>query len=90
MSFTRDEVKNTWRVTPPSRWKKGTYIAIGLTAGMFFGAGIALSISLDDRPNSAVASPAAIAVLFGLPAAGALAGCALAGSGKRTLIYTAP
>jgi hypothetical protein len=28
--------------------------------------------------------------LFGLPAAGALAGCALAGSGKRTLIYTAP
>lgn len=90
VSFMRDEVKNTWRVTPPSRWKKDTFIAIGLTVGALFGAGIALGISLDDIPNSAAESTAAIAALFGLPAAGAFGGCALAGSGKRTLIYTAP
>jgi hypothetical protein len=29
VSFMRDEVKNTWRVTPPSRWKKAHSSASG-------------------------------------------------------------
>ena len=90
VSFRRDEVKNIWRVAPPSKWKKEIFSAIGGGVGAIFGAGILLGIALDDLPNSSAEDAGALAAFFGLPVAGYFAGRALAGSGKRTLIYSAP
>jgi len=91
VNFMRDEVKNTWRVAPPSRRKKAILSAIGGTVGAMFGVGIAVGLAFNPCNGSCAGEETgAIAALIGLPAAGVLAGRALAGSGKRTLIYSAP
>jgi hypothetical protein len=90
VSFSQDEVKNIWRVAPPDKWKKEAFGIIGGTVGGIFGAGILLRVGLDDLPSSGAESTAAFAAFLGLPVAGYLAGRALAWSGKRTLIYSAP
>jgi hypothetical protein len=90
VSFSRDEVKNIWRVAPPDNWKKEIFCAIGGGVGAIFGTGILLGLALDDIPNSEAESAGALAAFFGLPVAGYFVGRALAGSGKRTLIYSAP
>ena len=86
VSFGRDEVKNIWRVKPPSRKKRAIFTAIGGGAGYFLGFLAALEIVFSEGGSEA----GAYAALFGISAGGALAGYAMAGSGKRTLIYSAP
>jgi hypothetical protein len=89
--FRRDEVKNIWRVAPPSRTKRAIFSVIGGSVGALFGAGIAIGLALDPCNGSCAGEgTGAVAALIGLPVAGVLAGRALAGNGKRTLIYSAP
>jgi hypothetical protein len=91
LSFSRDEVKNIWRVAPPSRTKQTIFGAIGLSAGLIFGVGIAVGLGFKQCDGScADEGTGIVAALIGLPVAGALGGRALAGSGKRILIYSAP
>ena len=86
VSFGRDEVKNIWRVKPPSRKKRAIFTAIGGGAGAFLGIIAAVGIAFSESGSEA----GAYAALFGIPAGGALAGYAMAGSGNRTLIYSPP
>lgn len=85
-SISRDEVKNIWRVTPPSRKKRAIFTAIGGGAGVFLGLVAAVGILFSDGGSEA----GALAALIGIPVGCAWAGYAMAGSGKRTLIYSAP
>src|SRR5262245_3307730 len=90
-TFRRDEVKNIWRVAAPSRRKKAIFGAIGGGLGFFVGVPIAVSLGFKQCGGSCVDEGiGAYAALIGLPVAGALAGRAMAGNGKRTLIYSAP
>jgi hypothetical protein len=86
ISFGRDEVKNIWRVAPPSRKKQVIFTAIGGGAGVFVGFITALGIAFSEGGSEA----GVYAALIGIPVGAALAGYAMAGSGKRTLIYSAP
>jgi len=89
--FSRDEVKNIWRVAPPSRRKKAIFGAIGGFVGFFVGVPLAVGLGFKECGGScADEGTGIIAGLIGLPVAGALIGRALAGNGKRTLIYSAP
>jgi hypothetical protein len=91
VSFGRDEVKNIWRVKPPSSKKRVIFAAIGGGAGFFAGALIGLGLALKPcRPNCGGEKAGEVALVVGLTAGGALLGHAMAGSGKRTLIYSAP
>jgi hypothetical protein len=86
VSFGRDDVKNIWRVKPPSRKKRAIFTAIGGGAGYLLGLIPALGIALSESGSEAEF----YAALIGVPVGGALAGYAMAGRGKRTLIYSAP
>lgn len=86
LSFVRDEVKNIWSVKPPSRKKRAIFTGIGGGAGYLVGLIPALGIAVSDSASEAVF----YAALIGVPVGGALAGYFMAGSGKRTSIYSAP
>ena len=86
VSFGRDEVKNIWRVKPLSRKKRAIFTAIGGGAGYLLGLIPALGIALSEGGSEA----GFYALLIGVPVGGALTGFAMAGGGKRTLIYSAP
>ncbi len=91
LSFGRDEVKNIWSVKPPSRKKRAIFAAIGGGAGFFAGGLIGLGLALKRcQPNCGDEKALEVAAVVGLTAGGALLGQALAGNGKRTLIYFAP
>jgi hypothetical protein len=91
LSFTRDEVKNIWRVTQPGRKKQVILAAIGGGAGFFAGGLIGLSLaSKQCQPNCGDEKAGGVAAVVGLSVGGALLGRALAGNGKRTMIYSAP
>jgi hypothetical protein len=91
VSFRRDEVKNIWRVTPPSRKKQVILAAIGGGAGFFAGALIGLSLALKPcQPNCGDERAGEVAAVVGLSVGGVLLGRAAAGSGKRALLYSAP
>jgi len=85
-SISRDEVKNIWHVTPPSRKKRAIFTAIGGGAGVFVGLITAVGILYSEGGSEA----GALAALIGIPVGVAWAGYAMAGSGMRTLIYFAP
>lgn len=85
-SISRDEVKNIWRVKPPSGKKRAILASIGGGAGAFLGYIAAVGIVFS--PNGSEAE--AYAALIGIPVGCALAGYFMAGSGERTLIYAAP
>ncbi len=90
-SFRSDEVKNVWLVAPPSRKKKVIFAAVGGGVGFLAGATIALGLALKQCGGSCGDEKAgAVAAIVGLPVGGALLGRAVAGKGKRTLIYSAP
>jgi hypothetical protein len=90
-NFSRDEVKNIWRVAPPSRRKKAIFGAIGGFVGFFVGLPLGVGLGFKECGGScADEGTGIIAALIGLPVAGVLVGRALAGNGKRTLIYSAP
>ncbi len=90
-SFKREDVQKVWRVAPPSRAKQVIFGSLGAFGGLFAGLALAVPIALSDCGGSCVGEGAAmISLVVGLPVAGALAGRALAGKGKRTLIYSAP
>lgn len=89
-TFKRDEVKNVWRVAPPSRRKQVIFGAIGGGAGFIAGLTIAVGLGFKQCGGSCADEKTGIvAAVVGLPAGGVLAGRALAGNGKRTLIYSA-
>jgi hypothetical protein len=87
-SFSRDEVKNIWRVAPPGRAKQVIgYICIG--AGFYFGI-TAVGIGFQECAGSCVEEGFEMAAaLIGIPIAGFLADRFLS-KGKRKLIYSAP
>jgi len=85
-SFNRDEVKFVWQVDSPSRKKRAIFAAIGGGVGFFVGFMTAVVIVFSDNGSEA----GAVAALVGVTGGGALAGYAMAGNGKRTLIYSAP
>lgn len=90
-TFNRDEVKTVWTVIPPSRTKQTVFGAAGLAGGLFAGIFIAVGLGFKDCGGSCGDEGTGIvAALIGLPVAGVLAGRALAGNGKRTLVYSAP
>ncbi len=90
-SFSRDEVKTVWTIVPPSRTKQTVFGAAGLAGGLMAGIFIAVGLGFKDCGGSCGDEGTGIvAALLGLPAAGVLAGRALAGQGKRTLVYSAP
>lgn len=89
--FQRQEVKNVWKVTPPSRVKQTAFGAAGLAGGLLAGVFFAVGLGFKDCGGScADEGTGVVALLIGLPVAGVLAGHWLAGSGKRTLVYSAP
>ena len=89
--FQRQDVKNVWQVTPPSRAKQTALGAAGLAGGLLAGVFIAVGLGFKQCGGScADEGTGIVAALIGLPVAGVLAGRWLAGSGKRTLIYSAP
>jgi hypothetical protein len=91
VSFRRDDVKNIWLVTPPSRKKQVIFAAIGGGVGLFAGGLIGLGLALKPcQPNCGDEEAGEVAAVVGLSVGGVFAGRALAGSGKRTLIYSAP
>ncbi|MGH9768695.1 MAG: hypothetical protein ACREAB_14795 [Blastocatellia bacterium] len=69
-SFRRDEVKNIWRVAPPSRKKQAILASIGGGVGVFFGFIAAVGIAFSEGGSEA----GACAALVGIPVGGALAG----------------
>lgn len=90
-TFSRDEVKTVWTVVPPSRTRQTVFGAAGLAGGLFAGIFIAVGLGFKDCGGSCGDEGTGIvAALIGLPVAGVLAGRALAGQGKRTLVYSAP
>ena len=89
-TFSRNDVKKVWAIAPASRQKKAIFGGIG--AGVGIVVGVPLGVSLGFKRcggNCADEGAAALALLIGLPVAGAFAGRALA-KGKRTLIYSTP
>lgn len=89
--FQRQEVKNVWQVTPPGRARQTAFGAAGLAGGLLAGVFIAVGLGFKQCGGScADEGTGIVAALIGLPTAGVLAGRWLAGSGKRTLIYSAP
>lgn len=90
-SFMRDDVKEVWLVDGPSRLKRGIFMGVGGGAGFLVGAAIAIGLGFKQCGGGCADEKAGAAgALIGLPVAGVLAGKALAGKGKRTLIYSAP
>jgi hypothetical protein len=85
-SISRDEVKNIWRVKPPSVKKRAIFTSIGGGAGVFLGLISAVGIAFSENGSEAEI----YAALIGIPVGCALVGYAMAGSGKRILIYSAP
>jgi hypothetical protein len=90
--FMRDDVKNVWLVEGPSRMKRGILMGIGGGTGFLAGAAIALGLAYNNHCGDGCGDEkvGAAAAVIGLPVAGVFAGKALAGNGKRTLIYSAP
>jgi hypothetical protein len=84
-SISRDEVKNIWRVKPPSGKKRAIFTSIGGGAGAFLGFISAVGIALESGSEAG-----ALAALIGIPVGCALIGYALAGGGERILIYSVP
>jgi hypothetical protein len=90
-SFRSDEVKNVWLVAPPSRKKRVIFASIGGGVGFFAGGLIGLSLALKRcQPNCGDEKAGQVVAVVGLSVGGALLGTAMAGNGKRTLIYSAP
>jgi hypothetical protein len=90
-SFRRDELQKVWQVFPPSRTKQSILTAIGAGAGFFAGLAIAINLGFKQCGGSCADEKAGgMAAVIGLPVGGGLLGRALAGKGKRTLIYSAP
>lgn len=90
-AFSSDEVKTVWTVVPPSRTKQTVFGAAGLAGGLMAGIFIAVGLGFKDCGGSCGdEGTGVVAALIGLPVAGVLTGRWLAGSGKRTLVYSAP
>lgn len=90
-SFNRNDVEKVWSVAPPSRTKRAIFAGLGALGGFIAGLTIAVSLGFKDCDGSCASEKTGIvAALIGLPAAGLIGGRALAGRGKRTLIYSAP
>ena len=91
VDLKRDEVQRIWRVAQPSRKKQWLFGGIGAGVGLVAGLGVATGLALKQCGGSCTDEGVGmVAAVVGLPAGGAAAGVALAGGGKRTLIYAAP
>ena len=87
----RQQVKTVWTVDPPSRAKQTAFGALGLAGGLLGGVFIAVGLGFKYCGGScADEGTGVVAALIGLPVAGLFAGRALAGNGKRTLVYSTP
>lgn len=90
-TFPRAEVRRVWRVAPPNRTKQQIFSGLGVGAGLLAGLLIGVSLGFKQCGGSCADERAGIlGAMVGLPVAGGLAGRALAGRGKHTLIYVAP
>jgi hypothetical protein len=90
-TFPRAEVRRVWRVGPPNRTKQQLFTGLGVGAGIFAGLIIGVGLGFKQCGSSCADEKAGIlGAIVGLPVAGGVAGRALAGRGKHTLIYVAP
>jgi hypothetical protein len=88
-SFRRDEVKKVWLVVLPSN--RTQFQTIGAVSGALAGIIIILGLASKECGGDCGAEKAGIAAAFiFLPSIGLFVGGALAGKGKRTLVYSAP
>src|SRR5262245_28048836 len=91
-SFSRDEVKNVWRVAPPGRAKQSIgdmCRGAGITSGLIAAIG-AVGLGLRECDGGCADEGVGIvAALAGISVAGFLADRALS-KGARILIYSAP
>ena len=88
-SFRRDEVKKVWLVVLPSN--RTQFQTIGAVSGALGGIIIILGLASKECGGDCGDEKAGIAAAFiFLPAIGLFVGSALAGKGKRTLVYSAP
>lgn len=91
VTIERQQVTTVWTVVPPSRAKQTAFGALGLAGGLLGGVLIAVGLGFKDCGGScADEGTGVVAALIGLPVAGLFAGRALAGTGKQTLVYSAP
>ena len=87
-SFRRDEVKKVWLVVLPSN--RARFQSIGWISGFLAGTMVLLELGFKDCGGDCGDEKAGIAAAFiGLPIIGLFVGRALAGNGKRTLVYSA-
>lgn len=85
------EIKKVWHVTGSKRARQRLYRGIGIGAGLFAGLLIGVAVGLQPCNGSCNEEKAGVAAaMIGLPLAGGVLGHKLGGSGKRTLIYSAP
>lgn len=90
-SFGRDAVVYVWRVARPGSRKQVIFGTIGGGLGVLFAVPLAVGLGFKQCGGSCADEGVGIvALLIGLPVAGALIGRKMAGNGKRTLIYSAP
>jgi hypothetical protein len=88
-SFRRDEVKKVWLVVLPRN--RTRFQIIGATVGAIAGAMISLKLGFKECGGDCGDEKAGMAAAFiALPSICAIVGGALAGNGKRTLVYSAP
>jgi hypothetical protein len=91
MVLKQAEIKKVWHVTGSNRTRQRLYRGIGIGAGLF--AGLFIGVALGFQPCGGSCNEEKVgiaAAMIGLPLAGGLLGHKLSGSGKRTLIYSAP
>jgi hypothetical protein len=86
----REEISKVWRISPPDPDDQRLYAGIGTGAGLMVG--LALTISLAQRQCGECKGTKAgvVALLVGLPTAGALIGRKIGSRGERIIIYQAP
>jgi len=88
-SFRRDEVKNVWLIVLPRNRER--FQNIGVISGFLAGMMILLGLGFKECGGDCGDEKAGmVAALLGLPTIGLFVGRALAGKGKRTLVYSAP
>jgi hypothetical protein len=86
----REETRKIWRVSPPDPDDQKLYAGIGTGAGLMVGLALTLSLAQQQCGDCTGTKAGVVALLVGLPTAGALIGRKIGSRGERIIIYQAP
>jgi hypothetical protein len=89
-TIKREEARKVWRVAPPDPDDKRLYSGLGAGAGLISALALTLSLAGRQCGDCQGTKAGVIALVVGLPTAGALIGRKIGGRGERILIYQAP